>query len=453
MKRDLKTLLADLKSARGAQLVLFFGDDLQVAEACRSVVDLLVPPDRRGFNFERFDGRSASWEQIEASLMTPPFLPGKKLVWVESAPYFFSREQKGELGAKILELWRGGKTDEAAKLLGDLLALEGWRQERWERLDTAAANELIQLLEECGAESREEAEALLSHSQTRQLDLNKRKGADEHRLLQLLEEGLPDWSFLLLSAAQVDRRTRLYKRFEESGAAIFLGIERDRYGKVSRESLADFVARRLAQAQKTVEPQARELIVARVGDDLRGVAQELEKLLLFVGDRPEIRAPDVEAIVADRGEGWIFDLTRALEERNGRAALAQLARLLAQGEHPLKILGTIAAEVRRLLAARQLMEGDLAKLWRGGMSYQQFQQTVLQSGAPLLGRNAYADYLCFQRAERFSLSQLLGYMDAIFEADLRLKSSGHQPRLVIEKLILGMCLKSAGGKSARQAAG
>jgi DNA polymerase III delta subunit len=64
----------------------------------KKILDLIVPEDQRGFNFERFDGRNATWDQIEASLMTPPFFPGKKLLWVENAPYFFSREQKGELG-------------------------------------------------------------------------------------------------------------------------------------------------------------------------------------------------------------------------------------------------------------------------------------------------------------------------------------------------------------------
>ena len=96
MKRDLKTVIADLKSGKGPQLLLVFGDDLQVQDTCKTIVDLLVPTDRRGFNLERFDGRSTSWEQIEASLVTPPFLPGKKLLWVENAPYFFSRDQKGE---------------------------------------------------------------------------------------------------------------------------------------------------------------------------------------------------------------------------------------------------------------------------------------------------------------------------------------------------------------------
>lgn len=441
MKPDLKTLIADLKNGKGPRLLLLFGDDLQVQETCKAVLDLLVSPDQRAFNFERFDGRSASWEQIEASLMTPPFFPGKKLLWVENAPYFFSREQKGELGEKILELWRDGKRDDAAKLLIDLLVVEGWSQEQWERLDSSSSRALLKLLDSDDADNREDGEALLAYCKSRQVDLTKHKGSEDHRLGNLLDQGLPEWGFLLLTSVQVDRRTRLYKRFEEAGSALYLGLERDRSGKVSRESLLDFVNQRLGQAQKTMEPQAREMIVARAGDELRGLSQELDKLLLFVGERPVIRAADVEAIVADRGEAWIFDLTRAIGDRNAGAALAQLSRLLGQGEHPLKILGTIAAEIRRLLSARQLLGTELARLWKHGMAYQQFQQNVLKDGAPLLTRNPYADYMCFQRAERFSLSELSVYMDGIFEADLRLKSSGSQPRLVMEKLILGMCLR------------
>jgi len=447
VKRDLTTLLAELKSDKAPRLLLLFGDDLQVQESCKRVLDLVVPEEQRGFNFERFDGRSAPWDQIEASLMTPPLLPGKKLLWVENAPYFFSREQKGELGEKLLELWRDGKRDEAVKLLVDLLVLEGWTQEQWDRLEPSSAKTLLALLDADGGEAQEEVAALLSYGKSRDVDLSKRKGSQAHRLATLLDEGLPEWSFLLLSAVQVDRRTRLYKRFEEVGAVLYLGLERDRSGKISRESLLEFVNQRLGQSGKSVEPQAREMILARAGDELRGLQQELDKLVLFVGERPAIRAGDVESIFADQGEGWIFDLTRAIGERDAAGALSQLARLLAQGEHPLRLLGTVASEVRRLLSARQLLETDFARVWKRGMSYQQFQQTVLPQGAPLLTRNPYADYLCCQRAERFSLADLCAYMEGIFDADLRLKSSGGQARLVLEKLLLGMCL---GGQKAKQ---
>ena len=344
------------------------------------------------------------------------------------------------MGEKILDLWRDGRRDDAAKLLADCLIVEGWTQERWERLDAAASSQLMELLDVDGSAALEEVGALLAYAKSRDLDLSKRKGADAHRLGELLDGKLPEWAFLLLSAVQVDRRTKLFKRFEELGAALFLGLERDRYGKVDRDSLLNFISQRLRQAGKNIEPQAREMIVARAGDDLRTLQQELDKLLLYAAERPAIEPQDVEAMVADHGEGWIFDLTRAIGDRDALGALGQLARLMGQGEHPLKILGTIAGEVRRLLAARQLLDGDLRPHWKRGISYQQFQQIAATQGTVALTRSPYADYMCFQRAERFAMAELVVHMESLFDADLRLKSSGGQPRLVMEKLILGMCL-------------
>jgi DNA polymerase-3 subunit delta len=439
MKRDLEAVLADLKADRGPRLLLVFGDDLPVAESCRAILDQLVPAGQRAFNLERFDGRAASWEAIEASLMTPPLLPGKKLLWVESAPYFYAREQRGELGQRVLELWRDERREDAAKLLLDLLVLEAWTQEQWNSYDGSSMRPLLELLGSAAGEGRDDAEALLAFCKSRPFDLARRKGAEANRLASLLDQGLPEWGFLLLTAVQVDRRTRLFKRLEELGAVLQVDLERDRNGKISRESLMGIVARRLRQAGKTLAPQSREMILARAGDDLRGFYQEIEKMLLFVGDRTTIRVEDAELMITDRGEGWIFDLTRALGDRDAAAALAQLARLLAQGEHPLKILGTVAAEARRLLAARQLLAGDLAKVWRRGMTYAQFQQIAFAQETSLVGRNPYANYMCLQRAERFSLAELRAFMEDLFDADLRLKSSGNSSRIVLEKLFLRIC--------------
>ena len=187
------------------------------------------------------------------------------------------------------------------------------------------------------------------------------------------------------------------------------------------------------------------MLVARASDNLRMLQHELDKLLLYTVDRPSIQRQDVEAVIADHGEGWIFDLTRAIGDRDALGALGQLARLMGQGEHPLKILGTIAAEVRRLLAARQLLDGELRRYWRRGISYQQFQQMMANQGTMALTRSPYADYMCFQRAERFALAELVSHMESLFDADLQLKSSG-QPRIVMEKLILGMCLATRLGQ-------
>jgi DNA polymerase III subunit delta len=448
MKRDLETIIADTKNDKGPQLLLLCGDDLQVQEAGKALLNRLVPEDQRGFNVERFDGRSTPWDRVEASLNTPPFFPGKKLVWIDNVSYFVSREHKGELGEKALQAWNDGKKEEAGRLLLDLLVVEGWSQEQWEQSQSQSSlASLIKLLEVDETDQREAAEALAAYCRGKGMDLSQRRGSEAHRLPEMLDRGLPPWSFLLMTAVQVDRRTRLYKRLEESGSVLQLVIDRDRSGRISPESLADFINQRLRQAGKTIEFQAREMILLRAGDELRGLQQELEKLVLYVGDRSSIRAQDVEMIFVDRGEGWIFDLTRSIAERDAVAALAHLNRLMGQGEHPLKLLSTIAGEVRKLLAARQMIDGEARSQWKRGMSYQQFQQKVLKDGAPLLTRNPYADYMCFQRADNFSLIELRSYLGAIYGADLRLKSSGPNPRLVMEKLILDMCLSAGKGRA------
>ena len=48
-KRDLAALIADLKSDQAVRLLLVFGDDLQVQESCKAIVDLIVPQDQRVF--------------------------------------------------------------------------------------------------------------------------------------------------------------------------------------------------------------------------------------------------------------------------------------------------------------------------------------------------------------------------------------------------------------------
>ena len=442
MKANLESLLADIREAKPPSLLLLHGDDFQVHAAAQAVLDLLVSPENRTFNLERFDGCSAPWDQIEAALMTPPFFPGAKTVWVENAPYFASAENKGEMGERVLRLWGDGKKNEAARLLSDLLNLEGWTQERWERLEArSAAAEIAALLGDGGKEAGEAAEALLAYCRGQALELSQAGGSESDRLMEFLEHGLPPWGVLMLTASHVDRRTRLYKKFAEKGAVLDLAVEREKSGKIERATLAEFLDRRLNQAGKRIEPRAREMILARAAAQLWAVHQEIEKLLLYVGDQALIRAQDVEQIFLDQREGWVFDLTGALAARDSIEALSHLARLLSQGHHPLALMGPIAGEVRRLLGARQLMEGELCGRWRDGMSYQQFQQSLVHDGAAPLPGNPYFVYMSFKGAENFTVKGLVRYLDLLYQTDIRLKSSGHSPRVTMERLILDLCKK------------
>src|SRR4029077_16442825 len=139
-----------------------------------------------------------------------------------------------------------------------------------------------QLVEVVSTGAKADGQALLAYTLSQGMDLTRRRGSEEQRLGEMLERGLPPWDFLLMTAIQVDRRTRLYKRLEDMSAVLQLLMERDRSGRISRESLGLFVNQRLQKAGKTIEAQAREMILLRAGGELRGLEHELEKLCLYV---------------------------------------------------------------------------------------------------------------------------------------------------------------------------
>ncbi|HMF18470.1 MAG TPA: DNA polymerase III subunit delta [Gemmataceae bacterium] len=109
-----------------------------------------------------------------------------------------------------------------------------------------------------------------------------------------------------------------------------------------------------AQYGKDLSPQAASLLVDLVGPEMGLLAQELEKLAIFVGDGKKIDADDVDRLVGhSRSENtWkIFDAIAA--SRTGEA-LSILDRLFDQGEEPLRILGAFSMQLRRLAQAAHI---------------------------------------------------------------------------------------------------
>ena len=376
MAQDLETLLGGLREGKGPAILLLHGDEFRVRGASRAILKLVAPDSDQGLGISTFDGRAASWDEVEAALMTPSLFVSACTVVVENVPWFAPPERKAE----------------PAEPSDDHKPVPG-----------------ISKAEEPG------------------------------RVLQLLEQGLPDGTRLLLLAPQVDKRGRAYKQLSRQGCVLDLSVERDRSGRIRRESLAAFLDQHLRHARKRIDPQAREALLSRCGNELWGVHQEIEKLLLYVGDAETVDVAAVEEIFTDQSESWVFDLTDSLGQKDAIEALGFLRRLMADGEYPLRVLGAIASQVRRLLSARQLLDNELARVWRPRMSYTEFQQRIPADTEGLPTRSPYANYLTLQRAERFTLSELTGFLRLMRETDARLKSSGHQPQAVMEGLILEMC--------------
>lgn len=436
MSQDLGGILRDLRNGTGPSILLLFGDDFRVREASKAIHEILTPDSDQSINADRYDGRSCSWDEIEAALMTPSLFAATHTVLVDGAPYFSPAQRKASLLEKALTLWTEGQRGEGGRALMGFLGAEGWSNEQWVESDLTAANKLAS---EHGVDASE-VQAVWQFCRDQDLRPEGARAGDQNRLEALIEKGVPKGTFLIMLAAQVDRRTRLYKKMTQAGGVLDLSIERDRSGRIRRESLAAFLDQQLRRAQKRIEPRAKEIMLARAGDELWAFYQEIEKLVLYAGDAQAIRAEDVEDVFIDQAEGWVFDLTDALGRRDVLQALSDLRRLLSHGEYPLRLLGAIASEVRRLLRSRELLDNKFARVWWHGISFQEFQRIVPQDTDGLPTKSAYVNYLTFQRAEKFTLPELETYRGLIQEADARLKSSGQAPQATMERLLIEMCL-------------
>jgi DNA polymerase III delta subunit len=186
----------------------------------------------------------------------------------------------------------------------------------------------------------------------------------------------------------------------------------------------------------------------RLGDDLRLIATELEKLASHAGERAQISRADVEAVVAPVREEEFFALGEAVAEGHlGRALQLfhdELRRKASASAVALPFLGGVAGAVRRSLADHARYSALPAA--RGGreLRYDDFLRSVFpEVEAELTGKgqkvpNPYVAYLGYKRARKRPRSHWRRALVLCAEADAALKSGADQ-RLLLERLLTEVC--------------
>ncbi|MBY0401180.1 DNA polymerase III subunit delta, partial [Myxococcota bacterium] len=159
----------------------------------------------------------------------------------------------------------------------------------------------------------------------------------------LAAKGAGETSVLVVVARKVDRRSRWVKAFRDPAAEI--ECEAPKAGR-ELEAFLDREARRIGI---DLTADAAELLCERIGPNLMLMRQELEKLLLYVGDAGRADRAAVALMVANVAEESIWDLTDAIGQGRAADSLTQLAQMLGQGEAAQAMLGALASHFRRLV--------------------------------------------------------------------------------------------------------
>ena len=231
-------------------------------------------------------------------------------------------------------------------------------------------------------------------------------------LLAYIEDPVPE-TVLLLTAEKIDARRKVYQLLKKTGTVI-------EFKKIYENQLPSFV-RELAKSNNvTLTGGALELFCKRVGTNLVEVQGELEKLIGYLGERDLAEENDVAAIVSDTRIESVFDLTDALGQGDSSTALKLLDRLLAEGQAPLMVLAMMTRHFRQMWKIRELIA-----------------QKVPQSDFPKkVGVSPYFLKGLMQQANRFNSQHYRQIFNQFLTTDLALKSSGAEPKMSLEMLVL-----------------
>ena len=196
--------------------------------------------------------------------------------------------------------------------------------------------------------------------------------------------------------------------------------------RVNEEDAMRWTVAKAQEADLQMETDAARELVDALGADMMLVASELEKLLLYTLGRGRITLGDVETMVLSAKQRTLYELTDAISARDRVRALALLQGLLnssdAGEDAAIGHLYMLARTFRQMLVILEKNVRDSRAIWQA--LWQGFRMPPFA-----------ADDLIRQARRYKSRRELTRALRLVARADLELRSSPPDKRLVLERLV------------------
>lgn len=216
------------------------------------------------------------------------------------------------------------------------------------------------------------------------------KAADaEQEKLEAFIDKAPDHATVVFVCGSLDMRRRVVKQLVKSAHVVDCGTIED------AADAERWIKARAAREKVTIDPAAIRLLVQRAGLDIIRLRAGLERLLIYALDQPLISADDVRQVVVAGPEAQEdFGIANAIQRGDAAAALKEVGLAMDAGAVPFMLMGQIR--------------------WA---------------------------------AEKLPSPRIRAAIDAVFRTDIALKSSGGDPRILLERLVVELCGTSKGGRA------
>lgn len=199
--------------------------------------------------------------------------------------------------------------------------------------------------------------------------------------------------------------------------------------RATEEDAIRWIVATAQEAGVRVEPDAALELADALGQDMMLISSELEKLLLYAMDKKSITLSDVETMVVGAKQRSLYELTDAISAHDRVRALTLLQGLLnsSEGGEDAAIghLYMLARTFRQMLVIQEKNVRDSRAIWQA--LWQGFRMPPFA-----------ADDLIRQTRRYKGRHELTRALKLIARADLELRSSPPDKRLVLERLVYAL---------------
>ena len=258
-------------------------------------------------------------------------------------------------------------------------------------------------------------------------------GEESVAALENLVEAVAGDALIIVEAGNLTPRSSLRTLAETEAMLAALPCYMD--NEMALEGLVESAVR--AQGL-TVEPDALEWIVERLGGDRGQTRGEIDKLLLYKGTDAgkSITLEDAMAVLGDTASIGIDDVIAATFDGEPVALDRALDRVFAEGGNPVQLVRSLQRHADQL----HLVSGHAAK--GGNLEAAMFKARGLPRGGPVRQR--------FERHLRnWPLPRLSAALTTILEAEIECKRTGLPDEAIARRLCLRLSQAARAGRARR----
>ena len=194
--------------------------------------------------------------------------------------------------------------------------------------------------------------------------------------------------------------------------------ERITFEKPRGYHLHHWIRDKFAQANKKIEKEAISLLVENSVANLSLLAQEIEKLICYVGERENITSEEVQKVGVVSKTYNIWQLSDEIAHKNIGKSMEIIHNLLYQNVPPPLIIAILSGQWKKLWRAK-------AKVDKGLSPY----KAASEAGVPNFKLKSFTYQL-----RKWNWQQLRRGFNLLLDADVKIKS-GANPQLTLELLL------------------